>query len=447
MWSPTDVGHKVTFEVDDVASPIANKKLALESLSSSPKVFFIHNLVSDKEAADLIKHAEKRITASTVGSIDPQLDAGRTSSNTWDSIIPASKDIIQRVYSLLRIPYAEVTVDGLQIVQYSPGKFYNSHLDFLESDNATPENNMLPHLGGTNRYATVFFYLNDVPEGGQTAFTKGEHLSDEDLVRTLHRPARPSLTLLFLDSSLCRIVHTTNTVCLHYQAKVSPELVPLLSTHKTEMDLTRMEEVLGRTNGLEKTMLGLCHSKLSVRPQKLSALLFYNTHPDLVVDEMALHGGCPVLDGAMLFLCPLTQKSTHAHDASQTTIARISPSICHCFRILKLQCSCDIGIKWGANLWVWNGDKNGMAGQTHNNIELNFYNMFDESVDIYWDNHGEHTYLTTLESGMGSQHETFHHHAFVMMVVRVARYHLISRCTHVFFDPLCTILTLRLCGI
>jgi prolyl 4-hydroxylase len=202
MWSPTDVGHKITFEVDDVASPIANKKLALESLSSSPKVFFIHNLVSDKEAADLIKHAEKRITASTVGSIDPQLDAGRTSQNTWDSTIPASKDIIQRVYSLLRIPYAEVTVDGLQIVQYSPGKFYNSHLDFLESDNATPENNLLPHLGGTNRYATVFFYLNDVPEGGQTAFTKGEHLSDEDLVRTLHRPARPSLTPLFLDSSL-----------------------------------------------------------------------------------------------------------------------------------------------------------------------------------------------------------------------------------------------------
>jgi hypothetical protein len=64
-----------------------------------------------------------------------------------------------------------------------------------------------------------------------------------------------------------------------------------------------------------------------------------------------------------------------------------------------------------------------MAGQTHNNIELNFYNMFDESVDIYWDNHGEHTYLTTLESGMGSQHETFHHHAFVMMVVSVARHY------------------------
>jgi hypothetical protein len=114
--------------------------------------------------------------------------------------------------------------------------------------------------------------------------------------------------------------------------------VPLLSTHKTEMDLTRMEEVLGRTNGLEKTMLGLCHSKLSVRPQKLSALLFYNTHPDLVVDEMALHGGCPVLEGAMLFLCPLTHKSTHEHDASQTTTAHVSPCISRCSCILKFQC-------------------------------------------------------------------------------------------------------------
>jgi hypothetical protein len=190
MWSPTAIGHKITFEKNDVASPVANKKMALESLSDSPKVFFIHNLVSDKEAADLIKHAEKRIVLSTVGSVDPKVDPGRTSSNTWDSTIPASQDIIQRVYKLLRIPYDEATVDGLQIVQYSPGKFYNSHKDFLEESNATPENNMLPHLGGTNRYATVFFYLNDVAEGGQTAFTKGEHLSDEDLVRTRTAPHR-----------------------------------------------------------------------------------------------------------------------------------------------------------------------------------------------------------------------------------------------------------------
>jgi len=45
---------------------------------------------------------------------------------------------------VLRIPYNGRTVDGLQIVKYAPGKFYNEHFDFLEEFNATPENNMIP---------------------------------------------------------------------------------------------------------------------------------------------------------------------------------------------------------------------------------------------------------------------------------------------------------------
>jgi hypothetical protein len=77
------------------------------------------------------------------------------------------------------------------------------------------------------------------------------------------------------------------------------------------------------------------------------------------------------------------------------------------------------GIKWGANLWVWNGDKSGL-GKTSNNIELNFYNTEEQPVDVYWNNQGERSYLTSLEPGMGSLHETFHHHTFDMFVVRPA---------------------------
>ena len=58
----------------------------------------------------------------------------------------------------------------------------------------------------------------------------------------------------------------------------------------------------------EERMVALCRSRLSVRPQKGRAVLFYSQLPNGEPDEMSEHGGCPVL----------------------------------------------VGEKWAANLWVWN---------------------------------------------------------------------------------------------
>ena len=72
--------------------------------------------------------------------------------------------------------------------------------------------------GGTNRYATIFFYLNDVAEGGQTGFPKADALDDEAL------------------------------------AKLSPELVPVLSSHKLGYNKTKLDNILGRDHGMEAKM-------------------------------------------------------------------------------------------------------------------------------------------------------------------------------------------------
>ena len=67
---------------------------------------------------------------------------------------------------------------------------------------------------------------------------------------------------------------------------------------------------------MEMHMHDVCHTKLSVKPQRLSAVLFYNTHPDMIKDEMALHGGCPVLEGrhSTLSLCLVSAHTdTRAH--------------------------------------------------------------------------------------------------------------------------------------
>ena len=44
-----------------------------------------------------------------------------------------------------------------------------------------------------------------------------------------------------------------------------------------------------------------CYNKLAVLPRKGSAILFYSQLPNGVLDDQSLHGGCPVLQGAIAF--------------------------------------------------------------------------------------------------------------------------------------------------
>jgi len=70
----------------------------------------------------------------------------------------------------------------------------------------------------------------------------------------------------------------------------------------------------------QETMVAQCRSRLAVRPNSARAVLFYSQHPDGSPDESSKHGGCPVLHGE----------------------------------------------KWAANLWVWNGPRNGFPGSPVN---------------------------------------------------------------------------------
>ena len=44
-------------------------------------------------------------------------------------------------------------------------------------------------------------------------------------------------------------------------------------------------------------MVAQCRARLSVRPKKAHAILFYSQHPDGSLDRSSKHGGCPVLKG------------------------------------------------------------------------------------------------------------------------------------------------------
>ena len=55
----------------------------------------------------------------------------------------------------------------MQILHYGPGGEYKAHQDFFEPKD--PGSAVLTRVGG-QRIGTVVMYLNDVPEGGETAF-------------------------------------------------------------------------------------------------------------------------------------------------------------------------------------------------------------------------------------------------------------------------------------
>jgi len=72
----------------------------------------------------------------------------------------------------------------------------------------------------------------------------------------------------------------------------------------------------------EEKMVAECRTRLAIRPNAARAVLFYSQHPFGAPDMSSLHGGCPVL----------TEEK----------------------------------VKFAANLWVWNGPRNGFPGEPRN---------------------------------------------------------------------------------
>merc|ERR1712228_873279 len=64
--------------------------------------------------------------------------------------------IIERIVNVTNIP--KENQESFQLLKYEEGQFYTSHYDFS------------PYRADGPRILTFFLYLNDVEEGGETAF-------------------------------------------------------------------------------------------------------------------------------------------------------------------------------------------------------------------------------------------------------------------------------------
>lgn len=228
--------------------------------------FYLHNIITEEETDFLINNSLSIsppygfLRSNTGIESRGTIASDRTSENAWDVNSSVAMSIMKRIFGITNVLYKKNQADGLQIVRYQKKQAYWLHNDFYPIG-SVGTHNLDPNSGGTNRYATVFIYLNNVEEGGQTFFPRADVLSEK-----------------ILD-------------------QLDPNVTSVLSSHKQPANIISKFSKLFKTGSWEKKMIKKCHNFLSIKPKKAKAILFYNLTPKWKIDPMSLHGGCPVVAG------------------------------------------------------------------------------------------------------------------------------------------------------
>jgi len=264
IWPAPSIGH--IFDMSGVvASPEQSKPLELEVISDSPRVLMIKNFMSSAEVDALIASALNPknpygMQPSTVGPESWTQQAKqtpgkrtnhrtRTSENAFVISTHEAMSVKRRAFEMLRLPkYQKTMADGIQVLRYELGQAYIPHTDYFAVGTKTKDgqHNYDPENGGTNRFATVFLYLSDVEEGGQTVFP----------------------------------LASTEGVSAAAGGEWHQKAAALFSEGSWERDMTNQ-----------------CFTRLATNASKGNAVLFYSQLPGGALDPQSLHGGCPVLAG------------------------------------------------------------------------------------------------------------------------------------------------------
>jgi len=149
---------------------VADRVIAVVARVARPFIAVLANVMSVAECEELIALARPRLAPSTV--VDP--DTGNKSiANYRDSEgtffapgeTPLIAALVTRFSSIMHLPVAHS--EGLQVLRYGPGARYTPHFDFLVPRNAASEESL---RRSGQRVSSLVAYLNEVPDGGETAF-------------------------------------------------------------------------------------------------------------------------------------------------------------------------------------------------------------------------------------------------------------------------------------
>lgn len=139
-------------------------------LHDDPPVWLFPDYLSGAEIVHLLQAASPGLKRAEVSSAQGgMLSEGRTGSNCWiahghDAVTEA---LARRVAALVKLPLENA--ESFQVVHYNEGQEYRPHFDAWDAGTERGERCM---ARGGQRLVTCLMYLNDVPEGGGTAFPK-----------------------------------------------------------------------------------------------------------------------------------------------------------------------------------------------------------------------------------------------------------------------------------
>ena len=398
VWPTVSVGH--VHVPQGVASADPARPLEIETLSESPRVFWVHNFLSDAEIDTLVGYAKDKLERSHVGIGNEVFSDDRTSKTAWDTNSENSLKIQHRVFDLVRVPYSVHQADAVQIIRYFEGQTYVGHTDYFRAP--TGYENSDPSVpDGTNRFITVFAYLSDVDEGGHTVFPKSRSHPPHMTAKTLHQAHRnasssggggdggdgqvavevgvdgaaandgddgsgsrgdggcigwrqtadcdPSGTREPAGDLPCH-ARVRNGISGFCDCGEGRHVMRVTCEHSAfscgNACRGRVSDGTTQTGDTFDRFVRECDSGdgLAVPPKRGDALLFYSQTPNARLDPESYHGGCPVIRGE----------------------------------------------KWAANVWIWNrkrpvfGKQNTQAKESKTGMQMAFLNGRGFPVEVYW---------------------------------------------------------------
>jgi len=173
-----DFTNENTDSTASVAAATNKRNITIETLSMTPLVVSIKGFLTDPECDHIASKAEPNMKYSGVSLKD--VDKGKAASNwrtSQSAFLHSNNDPIltaidHRTASLTRLPKAHQEI--LQVLRYGTSEKYDAHHDYFDPKDYKSDPNTLNLIenGKKNRFATVFWYLTTVKEGGETIFPR-----------------------------------------------------------------------------------------------------------------------------------------------------------------------------------------------------------------------------------------------------------------------------------
>jgi len=241
IWPPVRVGFEHVAEGVDGDAP-----KVLRTLSLRPVIFEVSDFIQPSECEEVMRLGKMQGLTESKGVMQSaDLKKGtaakefRTSKQAWlhNQQAGSVKRLDGRTANLTRVPASHN--EAVQVLRYDEGNYYHGHMDWAELELYRDQRELWlsHHYGHNDRLATLFWYLNDVPDGGETIFLKHGQ-----------------------------------TICPTYEQRNCP-------------------------GAPEPDMTSCSKGGLKVRPTRGTVILWYNYHPSGRGDRNALHMGCPVGPG------------------------------------------------------------------------------------------------------------------------------------------------------